>query len=291
MLTARQAKVVCRLIADEALGEVLDCLQRGFPERPRVYWSQGLERLSHRPQIADYPRYGYALYADERVVGVLLQIFSESGEAADQVRCNLSSWCVDEKYRGYAPLLHMTAVKRKEATYLNISPAEHTRQVIEAFGFRRFSDGQIVFAPFLSAPQRNVRVRAFAPGEPGAALLSESERRLLADHAAMGCRALICVKDSAAYPFVFQDRRIVRRFIACPQLVYCRSMEEFTRFAGPIGRYLLFRTGPVCIADATGPTAGLVGRYFPERAPKYFKGPNPPRLGDLSYTELVLFGP
>ena len=85
MLTPRQAKVVCRLIADKALGEVLDCLQRGFPERPRVYWSQGLERLSRRRRIADYPQYGYALYADERVVGVLLQIFSESTEAADQV--------------------------------------------------------------------------------------------------------------------------------------------------------------------------------------------------------------
>ena len=291
MLTPPQAEVVCRLIADEAIGEVVDCLQRGFPERPRVYWTRGLERLSRRPEIGDYPRYGYALFADDRVVGVLLQIFSRSGEAADNVRCNLSSWCVDEKYRSYAPLLHLTAVKRKEATYLNISPAAHTRQVIEAFGFRRFSNGQIVFAPFLSAPQGNVRVRAFAADSPDAALLSQSERRLLADHAAMGCRALICVADGAAYPFVFQDRTILRRLIPCPQLVYCRGMDEFIRFAGPIGRYLLFRTGPVCIADAAGPTAGLVGRYFTERAPKYFKGPNPPRLGDLSYTELVILGP
>jgi hypothetical protein len=290
MLTPPQAEVVCRLIADEAVGEVVDCLQRGFPERPRVYWTRALERLARRPQIADYPRYGFALFTEERVVGVLLQIFSRGGEA-DNVRCNLSSWCVDEKYRGYAPLLHLTAVKRKEATYLNISPAAHTRQVIEAFGFRRFSNGQIVFAPFLSRPERNVRVRPFAADEPGAALLPESERRLLADHAAMGCRALICVKDGAAYPFVFQDRTIFRRLIPCPQLIYCRGMDEFIRFAGPIGRYLMFRTGPICIADAAGPTPGLAGRYFPERAPKYFKGPTLPRLGDLSYTELVVFGP
>jgi hypothetical protein len=291
MLTPQQSGVACRLIADEAIGEVVDCLQRGFPERPRVYWTRALERLARRPQIADYPQYGFALFAEGRVVGVLLEIFSVGDGADGNVRCNLSSWCVDEKYRGYAPLLHMTSVKRKEATYLNISPAKHTRQVIEAFGFQRFSNGQIVVAPFLSAPQRNVRVRAFAAGDPGAALLSQGEAKLLADHAAMGCRALVCLKDGAAYPFVFKDRKIFRRLIPCPQLIYCRGMDEFIRFAGPLGRYLLPRTGPLCIADASGPMAGLVGRYFPERAPKYFKGPNPPRLGDLSYTELVVLGP
>ncbi len=274
MLTPPQAEVVCRLIAEEAVGEVVDCLQRGFPERPRVYWTRALERLARRPQIADYPRYGFALFTDERVVGVLLQIFSRVGEA-DNIRCNLSSWCVDEKYRGYAPLLHLTAVKRKEATYLNISPAAHTRQVIEAFGFRRFSNGQIVFAPFLSRPERNVRVRPFAADEPGAALLPESERRLLADHAAMGCRALICVKDGAAYPFVFQDRTIFRRLIPCPQLIYCRGMDEFIRFAGPIGRYLFFSHRAYLHRGCGGADAGVGRPLFSRTRTQIFQRADP----------------
>ena len=49
---------------------------RGFPERPRDYWTRGLARLGARPEIADYPRYGHLLAAGDQVVGVMLQIFS-----------------------------------------------------------------------------------------------------------------------------------------------------------------------------------------------------------------------
>ena len=181
-------------------------------------------------------------------------------------------------------------VKRKEVTYLNISPAVRTQPAIEALGFQRFSNGQIFSAPILSTPQPNARVRAFRTDGPEAALLSEGERKILAEHAAFGCCSLVCVKDGAAYPFVFR-RRAVLLFIPCSHLIYCRSMSEFVRFAGPIGRYLLFRSGPFCIVDATGSVGGLVGRYLPERNPKYFEGPVPPSLGDLSYTELAVFGP
>jgi hypothetical protein len=68
-------------------------------------------------------------------------------------------------------------------------------------------------------------------------------------------------------------------------------MDEFVQFAGRIGRYLLLRTWPIFLADANGPINGLVGKYFADYGPKYFKGPVPPRLGDLSYTELVILGP
>ena len=44
--------------------------------------------------------------------------------------------------------------------------------------------------------------------------------------------------------------------------------------------------------DANGPLVGLVGRFFADRRPKYYRGDGgPPRLGDLAETELVLFGP
>jgi hypothetical protein len=292
MLTSLRPEVFCVEITDDLIEPVIDCLQRGFPERPRDYWAKALERLSKRAMIGDYPRYGYALAAEDRIVGVILLIFSHcDGESDGDIRCNLSSWCVDKEFRNYAPLLHFTAVKRKEATYLNISPAEHTRKTIEAFGFRRFSNGQMILAPILSSPQRDAKVIPFAPDGPEASLLPPNERRLLAEHAAMGCVSLICVKDGGAHPFVFQRRAIFHRLISCPQLIYCRSMDEFLRFAGPIGRFLLFRTGPICAADAMASLTGFVGRYFPERAPKYFKGPRPPRLGDLSYTELVIPGP
>jgi hypothetical protein len=287
-----QASVDCRLIADDIVDQVVDCLERGFPERPRTYWVNALDCMSKRAPIQDYPRYGYALVAKSRIVGVILMFFSRSeGKAEGDIRCNLSSWCVDKEYRSCALSLHMLAVKYKEVTYLNISPAVHTQRTIEALGFRRYTGGQIFFVPILSRPQRNVRVSPFTAEGPHSALLSESEHQLLTEHAAMGCRTLVCQKDGVAYPFVFLDRVVFRGLIPCPHLIYCRSTDEFVRFAQAIGRYLLLRTGPFCVIDAKGPMDGLMGRYFPDRAPRYFKGPAPPGVGDLAYTELPILGP
>jgi hypothetical protein len=292
MATSNRREIVCRPIVDDDRDAVIACLQRGFPERPRCYWERALERMARRPPIEDYPRYGHVLLVEGVVVGVLLQIFSRRDTATgSRIVCNLSSWCVDQEHRGHSAMLHLNSVKRKEVTYLNISPAVHTRRAIEAFGFRRFSEGQIVLAPILSAPRRKAQVVAFAANQPEAALLSQNERQILIEHSAMGCRALVCLEEGLAYPFVFQPRAVVRNLIPCPQLIYCRDASEFVRFANPIGRYLMFRSGPFCIMDATEHVPGLVGRYFSGRIPKYFKGPIPPALGDLAYTELVILGP
>jgi len=42
--------------------------------------------------------------------------------------------------------------------------------------------------------------------------------------------------------------------------------------------------------DANGPIPGLVGEYSQGVMGKYFKGPEHPRLGDLAFSEAVLFG-
>jgi hypothetical protein len=289
MLQPNHDDVRCRLITDDMIEPVIGCLVRGFPLRPASYWVGALERMSRRTAIGDYPRYGYALEANGKTVGVILLIFSSrESDAGSYVRCNISSWCVDAEYRACAILLHMAAVKHKEVTYLNISPATHTRPTIEALGFQRFSNGQIFSAPILSGSPGDVRVRAFGLDGSGSGLPG-NERKILSELAALGCWALICVKDGAAYPFVFQ-RRVVLRVIPCSHLIYCRGLADFARFAGPIGQYLLFRAGPFCIVDANGSTPGLVGRYFAGRNPKYFKGRFPPIVGDLSDTELAIFG-
>jgi hypothetical protein len=292
MLASTKPDVRCRPIEDNDIDSVVDCLRRGFPYRLRSYWDSALKRMAERPVVPGCPRYGYLLTVSGRVVGVLLVIYSRGpATEGETIRGNLSSWCVDKEFRGYAMVLHAMAVNRKDVTYINVSPAAHTRPAIEAVRFRRFCEGQILFAPILSARRPGVRVAAFAPDAPESRLLSESERKILAEHAALGCRALVCVKDGSAYPFVLQRRTFLRRLIPCEQLIYCRSMDDLIFFAGPIGRYLLLRAWPLFLADANGPVPGLFGKYFAEHGAKYFKGPVPPRLGDLSYTELAILGP
>lgn len=292
MLAAKKSDVRVRLIEEGDIPTVADCLRRGFPYRSRGYWVRALERMARRRQIGEFPRFGYLLDTSGGAVGVLLVIYSSHpGEAGDNIRCNLSSWCVDMDYRFYAPLLHAVAVSAKNVTYINVSPAAHTRRGIEALRFKKFCDGTMVFLPALSRPRRNARMVDFTADAAEAALLPEHERTILSEHAAFGCRALIAIEDGVAHPFVLQQRTAFRRLLPCQQLIYCRSVDEFVAYAGSIGRHLLLRAWPVFIADANGPLPGLVGRYFADHGPKYFKGPAQPALGDLSYTELVILGP
>ena len=44
------------------------------------------------------------------------------------------------------------------------------------------------------------------------------------------------------------------------------------------------------IVDANDPIPGLVGVFRRGSKPKYFKGPQRPRLGDLAYTEYAILG-
>jgi hypothetical protein len=92
-----------------------------------------------------------------------------------------------------------------------------------------------------------------------------------------------------AHPFIFRPR-FHKGIVPSLQLVYCRDIDDFVRCAGPIGRFLALRGRPFVLIDSNGPISGLVGKYFDGRMPKFFKGPDRPRLGDLAYTEAAMFG-
>ena len=238
------------------------------------------------------PRYGFLLESDGATVGAILQIFScapaaEDGRAA--LRCNISSWCVDAEFRSYAPLLVTQALKQKEVTYLNVTAAPHTRPIVEAQGYTRYADGVFAALACLTPAGPGTAVRIVPAPTPTAAPCEAHERQVLEDHAQCGCISLWCETATRAHPFVFRARR-VRGLIPCAQLIYCRDMAELVRFARPLGLHLARRGLPLLILDANGPVRGLRGRYFPDLMPKYYRGPRPPRLGDLAYTETAFFG-
>jgi hypothetical protein len=282
----------CRLIDEDDRDQVVACLDRGFPRRGGDYWTQAFERMSSRQPVDDCPRYGCLLEASGTVVGVLLQLFSRyPTEEVETIRCNLSSWCVDPAYRSYAMKMAASALKRKDVTYTTISPAPRTWSAVEAMGFRRFCNGQFVFAPAVTSFHRKGAVFQYSEDIPEAMLLSPNERGMLSEHARLGCQSMICTEDGQAFPFIFLKRRVMRGLAPCWQLIYCRSIDDLTRWAGSLGRYMLRAGVALCVADSNGPLPGLAGHYFPDCGPKYFKGPSPPALGDLSFTEFAVFGP
>ena len=261
-----------------------DELTRGFPAKPRKYWTTALERLANRPSPPGCPEFGYLLEAESRIVGVVLLIF---GTVDGAVRCNISSWCVEPSHRGHAAVLAAMATKLKHVTYINTSAAAHTWPILEAQGYRRYSRGQFLAIPALSRG-RGVTAHALSDSAEHHAL---PEYELLRAHADAGCVVVVCDTAAGPLPFVFLRRRITRAPIPTLQLIYARDTASFVECAGPLGRFLLTRGGPTVICDADGPIPGLVGAFFKDRGPRFFKGPTEPRPNDLAFTEMVVFGP
>jgi hypothetical protein len=289
MSSALPRTIRARPIAEADVEAVVDLLTRGFAVRSRSYWQRALTKLKLHPAPAGLPKFGHLLECGGVPVGVILLICSAMpGPGGGRVRCNMSSWYVEPEFRIYGPLLISQATKHKDVTYVNVSPAMHTLPIIEAQGFSRYGNGQFVAVPALNPTSSARAVRVIAADAP-AGRIDAAEQELLANHTAHGCLSLWCVTPTEAHPFVFMPRRI-KRVAPCAQLIYCRDIRDFVRFARPLGRYLTARGRPFVIVDANGPIPGLVGKYFRHDEPKYFKGPDQPQSGDLAYTEAVMFG-
>jgi hypothetical protein len=280
----------CRQIEEADLAAVVALLARGFPNRDRQFWLHALEQLTRRLPPPGMPKYGYLLASNGVVVGAILLICSTM-RANDAVatRCNLSSWYVEPAFRAYATLLVSHALRHKDVTYLNVSPAPHTWPIIEAQGFSRYCDGVFVALPMLNGLFGGAGVTVFDAHTVPAVAFDPFEQEVLRQHAEHGCISLWCATAERAYPFVFRPR-LVRDVLPCAQMIYCRDIADFVRFAGPIGRYLARHGKPLVIIDSNGPIPGLVGIFRRGSMPKYFKGPQRPRLGDLAYTEYAVLG-
>ena len=293
-MTAHRPHIRCREIGEADLDSVADLLTRGFAGRSRDYWMQGLLRQAERDVPQGYPRFGYMLDHEGMPVGVLLLLYTLrpcDGELA--IHCNLSSWYVEPSFRNYATMLTRIAQRHNEVTYFNISPATRTWPVVEAQGFRAYCRGLFFSFPLLSRFEPGMRVEIVRGDAVAIDGLTASETELLARHAAFGCLSLVCRTAKRASPFILLPMRIRRGWIAPPamQLIYCRDVSDYAAFAGAIGRALLPRGKVSVVLDADGPVQGLIGFYTEKRGRKYFKGPHRPKLGDLTDTELVFYGP
>ena len=141
----------CRQIEETDIDAVAALLTRGFPSRGDQFWRHALDQLTRRDPPEGLPKYGYLLESAGAPVGVILLICAAMpAHGTFSPRCNLSSWYVEPAFRAYAPMLVSQALRHKEVTYTNVSAAPHTWPIIEAQGFRRYSDGIFVALPALT---------------------------------------------------------------------------------------------------------------------------------------------
>jgi len=278
----------CREIHEDDVTQVVQLLTLGFSRR--AYWVRAMQRMADHPTPDKFPKYGYVLDNEGTLVGVVLLISTAlmiNGES--RVRCNASSWYVMPEFRAFGSILSMRLLKHKQATIYNVSPAPNTWTILAKQGFVPFANGRCIAAPLLSRTSgMPIRVRQIAADEPAGADLAAYEITILRDHQGYGCLSLICEFEGVRRPFVFGRQRRYG-FLPVAHLVYCRAFDEFVRFAGAIGHCLARHGYFAVIFDADGRVPEIICKYYPGR-PRFRKGGDQIRIGDVAYSEQVLFG-
>jgi hypothetical protein len=282
-------RIRCREIGVADIDSIANLLAVGFRKRTRDFWVRALRRLSEHHTPPGLPRYGYLMENRGTHIGVILLISSAIVTNKEtRIRCNVSSWYVEPTYRSYAGMMVSHALRHKHVTYFNITPDRHTLPILEAQGYVRYCSGRLISAPVPFGWCCGSRIQLAEPGICADEDLPFSEIELLLQHAAYGCISVICSSANRRYPFVFLPRWKAG-VVPFAYLAYCRHLDDFVRFSGPLGRFLARRGFPLIALDTNGAIGGLVGKYYDD-APKYFKGPDQPRLGDIAYSERVMFG-
>lgn len=288
--TAQPAKLRCRLIAEDDLEAVARLLENGFGARQRETWRCGLERLKSRPVPDGAPRYGYCLDAGGALQGVILLIASLRDTADGPAPfTNVASWYVRPEYRAYAQMLVSMALKNKATSYINVSAAPHTWEIVEKQGYRPYCSGLFVALPALKRPAPGVQVAIFNGGTPDHQKLANFE--LLQRHAAWGCTALVCREGDKLTGLVLRRYTVRRGRVVLPAMLVIHAPDQalVVRYAGNVGRFLLPAI-PLLIMDALGDVPELPGFYTERRGRKFVRGPHTPALGDLADTEFAIFG-
>jgi hypothetical protein len=289
-LMSTPSQLRCREITPDDIERVINLLTQGFnSSRTREHWVMAMRILTEHPTPPGLPKYGYVLVNGDDLVGVLLLIFSSLVvDFAIRIRCGVSSWYVKPEFRSYAQLLALRTTSYKNVAYVNISPSPHTWPILVAQGYSRFSAGIFASVPALRRSSPACPVGPIdASTQPGKDL-QRFEIELLSSHAGYGCISLICHAADGRHPFVFR-RRFMYGVVPVAHLIYCRDLTDFVGCARSLGRYLI-RHGILFVdIDANGPIQRLIGVYRDGR-PKYCKGSELERLGDLAYSEIAMFG-
>jgi hypothetical protein len=283
-------QIRCREIERSDIDGVATLLSSGFPRLRRDFWLTALDCMTRHSTPPGYPKYGYVLECGDGLTGVILLIFSTvfSG-GAPKIRCSVAAWYTDERFKSYAAMLASRALRHRNVTYSNITPDPHTVPILKAQGYVQYCSGLFVAVPPLFSRASRSKVDFATDATISTINLPDWEKGLLRDHRNYGRISVICTSEDGSYhPFVFILCRKLG-LVRWAYLAYCRQVDDLVRLAGPVGRFL-FRRGICLIAiDSNGPLAGVYGRYF-GGLPKFYRGPDRPRLGDLGYSERAMFG-
>lgn len=269
------------------LPEVAKILAEGFPRQSLAFWQDQLRKMAQRQPAPGTPLFGYGLDIGG-LQGVILTFGSLHGPAeARQTIVNISSWTVRPAFRGLAAIeLYRYATSADGVTFSNLSAVTRTQKTIKKCGFVERTAGQMIAVGV--AHSRGTKP-IISLNDAERAGLSPERAAMMRDHQARGCLTFCLEDHDRLVPFMFLPRRL-KPGIPVAQLIYCERLSDLTDNSRTVTWEALKRGFAALLIDASGPLKGLIGRYFADRASKYYKGPTPIYAIDHSYSEMIYIG-
>lgn len=216
-------------------------LAEGFPDRSPEEWRKGLDRLlAHTARVGERS-VGQIVSARGADAGICLTIPSTrtAYTGTPQKVVNLGALYLRPGHEWMAALLMRRLAADAGIDYTDLTASPSMREINRNVGFADRWHGALVIplpAAALRAPRgaRVVQLRDIPAGRMG-----EAHRRLLEDHAALGCIAAGLELDGVCHPLIFT--RLRRRGLPGAQIVLARDRQLIRAALGPIARYLLGR--------------------------------------------------
>ena len=204
---------------------------------------------------SSHPNIGFLLEDGAEIVGCFVGLYSTRlvGGRLEHV-CNLSAWCVKPAYRKHSLDLVKAILVQPGLSFTSLAATRELQEFWQRMRLKTLDHGMWIVAP-LHRPRGLWPTRVVVDPQVLERELDAEERRLLADHAAYGCRGAL-LQGGDARCLVIAHRRKWRR-VGYASILYASDWDFAA--ARPLAlawaAWRLFRT----------PLVGLDQRRLPGR--------------------------
>lgn len=258
------------------------------PKRPVADW----RRLFHYPWHVPGTPFGYALVSGGKLGGFIGTIFSRRG---GRLWCNISSWCVAERFRDGSLHLLVQATRRPDTVFTALSSTEAAMKIQKGFGFKPVGEGRF-FRPLLPGPAalaRLPRLRFVEEPPAIAAALCGEPAAILADHLGTPARHLLIESPDGQCYLLWAMRR--KGPVRVPELLHASDGALLRRHVDEVLLRMAARQRtpgllyePRTAGGSLGASLNIKGRHV--ALAKFPKGMEPVPV-DNAYTEYVVIFP
>jgi hypothetical protein len=216
-------------------------LAEGFADRSPEAWRAGLERvLAYASHIGE-PSVGQIVSARGADAGICLTIPSTrvAYTGTPQKVVNLGAFYLRPGHEWMAALLMRRLAADAAIDYTDLTASPSMREINRNVGFEDRSHGALVIPLPAAAFRPGRSARILRVHDIPAGRMDDAHRRLLEEHAALGCVAVGVEFDGICHPLIFA--RLRRRGLPGAQIVLARDRQFIRAALGPIARHLVSR--------------------------------------------------